>query len=256
MIEEKDVRSMVHLLGEVAALPGDHAAKKRHLLDGLCVLINAHAWVWGLVLEPTPGAQPVFLSFLHGGFDEGRFATFLRALDHPDLAEYTAPFLRELEARKAHTTRMRQHVDPTNRFLQSAAYPLWVEAGVYPGIISSRPVDERSLSTIAIYRRPEQPPYDERELRLAHIILSEVPWLHEQGWPEDRGATVPRLALRQRQTLNLLLQGLSRKEIADGMGISTHTVGDYVKEVYHHFGVRSQAELMRRFLNGDGGDRP
>ena len=151
---------------------------------------------------------------------------------------------------------MRQHVDPTNRFIHSAAYPLWVEAGVYPGIISSRPVDERSLSTIAIYRRPDQPPYSERELRLAHIILSEVPWLHEQGWPEDRGATVPRLALRQRQVLNLLLQGFPRKQIADSLDLSIHTVGDYIKDVYRHFGVRSQAELMHRFLQGDGGDRP
>ena len=141
---------MVRLLGEVAALDGDHAAKKRHLLDGICVLINARAWLWVLVLEPTPGAQPVFLSFLHGGFDEARFAAFLQALDHLDLADYTAPFLHELERRKAHTTRMRQQLNPTNRFLQCAAYPLWLKAGVYLDLISSRPVDERSLTTTAI----------------------------------------------------------------------------------------------------------
>ena len=256
MINESDVRSMVRLLGEVAAMDGDHAVKKRCLLDGLCGMINARAWVWGLVLEPTPHEQPVFLSFLYGGFDEKRFADFLQALDHPDLAEYTAPFLLELKRRQAHTTRMRQQIDPTNRFLLCDAYPLWIKAGVYPGIISSRPVDATSMSTIAIYRSPDEPPYSERDLRLAHIILSEVPWLHEQGWPDDRGVTVPRLSLRQRQTLNLLLQGFSRKQIADSLTISLHTVGDYIKDVYRHFGVQSQAELMHRFLSGDGGDHP
>ena len=140
--------------------------------------------------------------------------------------------------------------------MQCAAYPLWVEAGVYPGLISSRPVDERSLSTIAVYRRPTDPPYTERELRLAHILLSEVPWLHEQGWPEDRGSTVPRLSLRLRQVLNLLLQGFHRKGIADSLDLSLHTVGGYIKEVYRHFKVRSQSELMHRFLRGDGGDQP
>lgn len=38
---EDDVRSMIRLVAEVAALEGEHAAKKRYLMDGLCVLIDA-----------------------------------------------------------------------------------------------------------------------------------------------------------------------------------------------------------------------
>ncbi len=81
-----------------------------------------------------------------------------------------------------------------------------------------------------------------------------MPWLHEQGWPDDRGTTVPQLSPRQRITLNLLLEGQSRKEIADQLGISINTVAGYVKDVYKHFHVQSHAELMGRFLHGDGGD--
>ena len=207
-------------------------------------------------MEPNPGERLIYLNTLDGGFDERRLAAFLIALDHPVLASFTEPFLLELQRRQAHTTRMRSQSDPENRFAQSEAYPLWCEAGVVPGIMSSRPVGVNSFSTIGIYRAPDQPPFSDRDLRLAHIILSEVPWLHEQGWPEDRGVTVPRLSLRLRQTLNLILQGQSRKQVADGLGISTHTVGGYVKELYRHFRVQSQAELMHRFRSGDGGDRP
>jgi len=84
--------------------------------------------------------------------------------------------------------------------------------------------------------------------------LSEVAWLHEQGWPEDRGITAPKLSRRQRLVLNLLCLGQSRKEIASNVGISIHTAQDYIKQVYRHFSVNSQPQLMNRFFKGDGGD--
>ncbi|RYD72751.1 MAG: LuxR family transcriptional regulator, partial [Verrucomicrobiaceae bacterium] len=57
----------------------------------------------------------------------------------------------------------------------------------------------------------------------------------------------PPLPPRQRQTLNLLIHGHSRNEIAHRLRISVHTVGDYIKAIYSHFGVQSRAELMSRF---------
>ncbi|MEI9997745.1 MAG: LuxR C-terminal-related transcriptional regulator [Verrucomicrobiota bacterium] len=82
-----------------------------------------------------------------------------------------------------------------------------------------------------------------------------MPWLHEQGWPEDRGATVHQLARRQRMALNLLIAGQGRKQIADHMKISVNTVHEYIKDIYDFFGVHSQAELMSRFYEGNGHDR-
>ncbi len=122
-------------------------------------------------------------------------------------------------------------------------------------ILSVRPVDERSQSVLGIYRKYGRPLFSAAESRTAHIILSEVGWLHEAGWPEDRGVTVPHLAKRERMTLNLLLEGWTRQRIAEHLAISLHTVQDYVKRVYRRFGVHSQAELVRRFHRGDGGDQ-
>lgn len=56
------------------------------------------------------------------------------------------------------------------------------------------------------------------------------------------------LSRRATQTLDELLGGASEKEIADRMGLSAHTVHQYVKTVYRAFGVRSRAELMARCL--------
>jgi DNA-binding NarL/FixJ family response regulator len=53
---------------------------------------------------------------------------------------------------------------------------------------------------------------------------------------------------RAAQTLDALLGGASEKEIADRMGLSVHTVHQYVKTVYRALGVRSRAELMARCM--------
>ena len=55
-----------------------------------------------------------------------------------------------------------------------------------------------------------------------------------------------RLTGRRRMVFEKLAHGVGRKQIAAELGLSEHTVNDYVKAVYRHFGVNSQAALMRR----------
>ena len=45
-----------------------------------------------------------------------------------------------------------------------------------------------------------------------------------------------------------LMSGLDRKSIAAHLGISANTVAGYAREVYRHFGVNSQPQLIRRFF--------
>lgn len=68
------------------------------------------------------------------------------------------------------------------------------------------------------------------------------------GWTPKAG---PRTAMprpRPRTVLNLLLQGLSRKEIASSLGVTEGTVNDYVKIVHKRFRMQSQFQLMNRLL--------
>jgi DNA-binding CsgD family transcriptional regulator len=57
------------------------------------------------------------------------------------------------------------------------------------------------------------------------------------------------LPKRQREVLELLLQGASLKEIASELRISRHTVNDYSKALYRHFDVSGRAELAAIFRN-------
>jgi DNA-binding CsgD family transcriptional regulator len=245
---------MVRLIGEVAALRGDHTAKKRFLMDGLCKLIHADAWIWALSCQRDPDKPQVYVSFLRSGFEEATFVKFLEAIDHPEMVAFASKFFVELQNEKTHLTRSRFQITTPEQFLPSGAHEAWKAANIGPTILSMRPLDEQSSSTLGFYRYYNRPEFSARETRIAHIVLTEVPWLHEQGWPEDRGATAPKLSKRQRIALNLLTLGQSRKEIAENMGISIYTAQDYIKQVYRHFNVRSHAELMGRFINGDGRD--
>jgi DNA-binding CsgD family transcriptional regulator len=57
-----------------------------------------------------------------------------------------------------------------------------------------------------------------------------------------------RLSPRLRETLRLLLNGDSEKEIAAKLELSRHTVHVYVKGLYRHFGTSSRAELLARWV--------
>lgn len=254
-LDDADVRAIVRLLGDVATSREDLDARKRRLMDGLCELAGADSWAWSLGCGLESGMQPTYLSMAHGGFDEERFARLICAAGHPDMARQSAFLLAEMQARKTHLTRRHQQFLDSKAYRASGIFPLMCAADLGPFLASLRPIGDDAFSTIVLYRRLGQPDFTERESRIAHIVLTEVPGLHEQGWPEDRGVTVPRLAPRARIVLNLLLDGRGRKDIASHLGIAENTVASYQKTIYRHFQVSSHAALMRRFRLGDGGDR-
>jgi DNA-binding CsgD family transcriptional regulator len=254
-LSESDVRAMVHLMAEVAINPGDFTAKKRQLMDGLCHLIGADLWVWVASPSLEPGKQPVYLYALHGGFDQDQFGRYMKAVDHPDMAVLTAPWAAAVAASDhVQVTRTVQQVDPELTILDRPVGALWRAADIGAIIVSGRRLAENLVSGVAAYRRYGRPLFNERESRIAHILLTEVPWLHQVTGANSPLAAVPLVSNRERSVLNLLIHGLSRKQIAAGLSLSEHTVNDYVKAVYRHFGVNSQVQLASRFLRGDGGD--
>jgi DNA-binding CsgD family transcriptional regulator len=53
---------------------------------------------------------------------------------------------------------------------------------------------------------------------------------------------------RARQVLGCVLEGDGDKQIARRLGIRPHTVNQYLKTLFAHFGVRSRPELMARWV--------
>lgn len=246
---------MVRLLGDVAASRGNHASKKQMLMKGLCRLVGADFWIWALVVSYKSSELPVFVNAYNGGFRPTQLVRFLKVLDHPDMKKLNAPFTAEMAKRKTHLTRLRQQVDPTGLFARLPVYRLWEDVGIGPILFSFRPIEGNMISGVTLYRRFDKPLFTAREARIAHILLTEIPWLHTLGWVKGEASRIPGLTSRQRAVLNSLIQGMNRKEIAAGLAISEHTVNDHVKVIYRFFRVNSQAQLINRFFRGDGGDK-
>lgn len=251
VVSEDDARAMIRLLGQAATLEGGHQEMKHFVMDGLCGLIGAHCWVWTLSCETVPGGTQAYTGYTHGGFDEERFAGFLKAIEHPDMGAAVRGFFEAVANDRKHTTMLPDEIDPDGVMKVSEGRFLWDDLDIGPVIMSGFPLDQVSFSAIGVYRGAGAEAFGERESRIVHIMLAAVPWLHSTGWPEDRGATVPRLQPRQRIVLNLLMEGWSRKAIAAKLGVSENTVGGYAGDLFSHFGVHSQVELMNRFL-GNG----
>ena len=220
-------------------------------MEGLCEQVSADAWVWTLGPQMKPNKAQVFVGFLKSGFDDERFSRYLKAVEHPDMAFIASRFAEEIAKNKSHTTMRRQDIDLEQQTETSPVGALWDDADIGSLMLSAHPLDEDTVSIVGMYRRKNEPIFSKLERQLVHIVLSEVPWLHEMGWPEDRGVKVPRLYPKQRLVLNLLLDGMSRKKIADKLSLSENTIAGYAKDVYRHFGVNSHVELMRRFLHSE-----
>ncbi len=254
MLEDDDIRAMVRLLGEVGGSEAALNNKRVQLLEGIQQLIDADMWTWSLMGELDPASPPVHTIFLHGGFEDDQLAKHLSLQEHPDLQWLTAPLMTKLATATGQVTRTRQQLVSEEVLLSSKIYPLFLEADLGATMLSGRPTSQGQMSMICLFRRVDKPLFSERDARIAHILLSEVPWLHDSAWPNHPRSGIMNLTRRQRSVLPLLLQGLSRKEIADLLDFSEHTLNDHTKDIYKAFDVHSQKELMRVFHEGDGGD--
>jgi len=205
-IEEADMRVIVRLLGEAAAIQGGLMHKKLYLLDGLCNFVGSREWAWALT---------------SAGGTEDSFFLRRRIGVHFNLPVKLPEDSRSLCQRGFFPDHVSSHVISS-------------ELGVSP----------RTKSKILLLRDPEEPAYSPRETHLASLVLDEIPWLHWRDWKSQQPCH-PRFSPRLQWTLDLLLLGLGRKEIADQIGISEGTVSGYIRGLYQHFGVNSQAELMR-----------
>jgi DNA-binding CsgD family transcriptional regulator len=246
---------MIRLVGDVAACGGGATEKRRVLMDGLARLVDAERWLWSMSSKAKtkikPGQRPLYTPIAHGGFEDGLFPKLLKAVDHPDSWEIFSGIGREIRQGNLHVTRTRRQIDLTDRFSREDVRVLWREAGVGDILVSVRPMSSGDFSAIGIYRGNDTPEFNGREAQIAHIVLAEVPWLHETGWSEqDQLKLLPKLSPRRRAVLNLVLEGHPRKEMASMLGISSHTLDGYVKDIFRHFGVHSQAELIARFRSG------
>jgi DNA-binding CsgD family transcriptional regulator len=245
-IDDGDVAAIVRLMGEVAGMTEPLPERRRRLLEGLARLVGADVWLWTISRGIVEGTGPIVpLFYLDGGFaDDAERGRVTRANAE---ASVLGEFRRIFDFSAHNTTHAGAVATPD--FHRATLAPI----GFAHSLFSMYPIGQGVVSGIGVHRREGRPPYSPRDAAIVHLVVGQVDWLHRAGTDVPANADrASQLSPRQIEVLIYLLAGDGRKQIAQRMGLSEHTVADHLKALHRHFGVASRGELLAKFVGGNG----
>ncbi len=251
-----DVRCLLRLLGECHEIrhAGDDATL--HLLQGLAGLTRSQVGLRMDCPRIASDEPPIIDSVSDFGWanaaDRDRIYEFMRE--------------RPLNADPLSTAVIDADGDLVTRTRSDAVTArAWSRTEIHNEVHRPSRIDDSLLSLsrgpcgrarVLVFKRScGEPLYGPREREIVHVAHAECAWALA-------GTTPPDVQLdddwtpRERQTLDLLLTGASEKSVAAQLGISPHTVHDYVKIIYRRLGVTSRAELMAHAISRSGRTPP
>ena len=260
-LEEGDARAVIRLLGEVAMVEGNHATKRRALMEGLNDLIDADMWLICHGTIDNPQRWPMVFSVVHDGATDEEIAAMAdygQDLDHPLLEHERSRQLAEtyfVERGQQCTARRNQIITDEEWYDNPVEVQRHQRLGYDDFLMTGYPLDDRGLySLLEFFRRHGRPKFTDRDCRLVHIVAAEIPWLHYEGAPVGPSNRARELTPRERAILALMLDGWDRKAMSRELGLSFHTVGDYMKRIYKRFNVDGQVALLHQFMAGERAD--
>ncbi len=101
--------------------------------------------------------------------------------------------------------------------------------------------------SIFLLRNSHDPAFTSREHRLLamfHAEFKRAVTMDDRNWLPSQAMRCPALSPRLAQTLELLAEGLSEKQVAAKLGCRPNTTHGYIKELHRRFAVNSRAELL------------
>lgn len=251
----EDWRAIFQLAGECRELGDDPTAWRDHLLDGLARLIDADMGSSG-ESGGHAGGPPRSLGVAHWRYDRfvgPKVQEDIAAESEKDPSRYCLVgrcYAAQAREDGAALTRRRVYEDREWDASFSANFihrPLGVDhvAACFKAIPGG--LGDVCVGTM-LFRGRGRRDFDDREVavvREAHAAV--VPLV---GGPLARFSEPSPLDLppHVRRVLACLLEGDGDKRIALRLGLSAYSVNQYAKGLYRHFGVRSRAELLARWL--------
>jgi DNA-binding CsgD family transcriptional regulator len=247
-----DARRLLGLMLEVWELRADAQRWRRHFLQGMCRLVNARV---GLTVN-TRNHQPSGRTKLDLMVDWG-WATvanrrvYMGKVRSGPLADPLASSLVKMDGREPGTSRtvMREEVMADEVwYAHPEVQTVCKGADVNHAICWMYFGPEEGMTISVRLFRPwrESARFTQREVALLDLAGGQLSRLY---LAEIAAAGLePELSTRTQQILALLIRGKGEKDIAELLGISGHTVHDYVKGIYKHYKVGSRSELLAKFI--------
>ena len=247
-----DMLAVTKLLGDVAAITSGHDEKKRRLLSGVCQLIGADAWVWTLGSTTGDRQSMSYTHFMYGGLSEDEYASLVKRTEDPEHRKLNKWMIERTMADNQQASYTMGELNQSRDEPDTTLVSKMAKTNMLDYVVSASPAGERSISVVVFYKKLGSGRISQRDKLIAHLILREVPWIHQENWNASLLAPFSKLYPQQRVVLNLLLDGLGRKQISNQMELRENTVAGYTRDVYKCFEVKTHAQLMHRFKSFGG----
>ncbi len=254
-IPQEDVEKIVTLLGDIAGMTCDLQSRKYALMEKMSEMLEADGWLWSSTQVIEEQDRPYSVGVIYGGLSESEFAGWVEASQMASQQPPEDVPLSHLFQKGDHFTRTRQQVVPDDAWYNHPTVQQYrLDRGIDHFLYSIYPLGQTHCSAIGFFRRVGNPSFTDLQRRICHIVFSNVKWMHEMSFPDHKGDNCKRLTPRLRTVLLYLLNGKQKNDIASQLHISPQTAKTHIRNIYKHFSVNSQIELINRFKVGNGGD--
>ena len=256
----EDVSSVIRLVLEVCDLWDDPSAWREHLLKGACQLVDGHV---GMIFEDDHSAIPGYFGNLCVASVVGLPAS-MRTLVQPAISQWDqrkyedvsenglaglAKIWEQMRSQGWVTVAGNQIADEASYHTSPFYQDFRKEIDCDDYVVSIRVVDLPARAEAITIDRPHgATPFGQREVTLLKLLHDEIAPLVGVRLATDEHLCRDGLSKRLRETLSLLLDGNSEKQVASELKLATRTVHDYVAMLYQHFHVSSRAELLAYFI--------
>jgi DNA-binding CsgD family transcriptional regulator len=244
-LQLRDVRAMFRLIGDIRAMGSDPASWRTHLIRRVrrffdaAVVVSSEIHVRQIAGQPRDGK----LRVIDVGWGcEGNDEIWQIHTDvETSPQQFMLALLPERQACGPMTLEGDVPVSPAISLRGGTAF-----------VLSQYPLPHLgAVDQLGIHKDSTQAPFTSAQHRLIHLFHVELGRL----WRKDalrktrdpHSELPPRLA----QTLAALQAGCSEKQVSLQLGISKHTVHNYVKALHQRFGVSSRGELLAKMRSTD-----
>jgi DNA-binding CsgD family transcriptional regulator len=240
-----EVRRVFRLVAEIREVGPEPQVWRSHLLESLDQLIGMNLGVVGECVYPAGEPHVLRASLcVRGAGDWGALPAFLTS------AEIEAcPGFQTLCAWRRRSLSWNSTADSAmadidgNHWAASRLQAARSQAGLDGMLYSQRRLPGVQAShIIALNRGFGERPFTDAQTDLLWLLHAELARVWCLADDNPRWSLPPRV----RQTLQGLLNGQSEKQIARTLGLSHHTVHNYVKQLHCRFEVETNGELLAR----------
>ena len=242
-----DVQAILRLVGGAAELWYQPVLQREFTLDSLCKLLNAKAAVCYTLGDVLTGGTTACGPATFVGFDKAGQERFDGYLKTGTPKDPVIDVLAAIDGRVITRARADAVADEAwygSEHFKQIRQPLGLDHALYVKIVAA----SLGRQTIVMLSRAKgEPAFTDRDAYLCELCLSEMAW----PYTPDVDYTDPRLETLQprlKKVMRHLLEGDSEKQVALKLGLSPHSVHQYVKQLYAQLEVNSRGELLAQWV--------